>query len=114
MNFSERVNPSSQTTHSGSQHLKILESPRIVPQIQKRIFKELNELKDKEKLNPQESTGSRNKFLKRFHWTDTLLTQTEKQPIEDILIEYHDIVARHRMDIGMNNGVQGEINSQRR
>ena len=70
--------------------------------IQKRIFKELNELKDKEKLNPQESTGSRNKFLKRFHWTDTLLTQTEKQPIEDILIEYHDIVARHRMDIGMN------------
>ena len=70
--------------------------------IQTRILKELNELKDKEKLNPQESTESRNKFLKRFDWTDTLLTAMEKQAIEDILVEYHDIFARHRMDIGMN------------
>ena len=70
--------------------------------IQTRILNELNELKDKEKLNPRESTESRNKFLKRFDWTDTLLTETEKQAIEDILVEYHDIFARHRMDIGMN------------
>ena len=32
--------------------------------IQTRILNELNELKDKEKLNPQESTESRHKFLK--------------------------------------------------
>ena len=70
--------------------------------IQTRILKEVNELKDKGKLNPQESTQARNKFLKRFDWTDTLLTETEKQAIEDILVEYHDIFARHRMDIGMN------------
>ena len=70
--------------------------------MQTRFLKELNELKDKEKLNPQESTESQNKFLKRFGWTDTLLTETAKQAIEDILVEYHDIFARHRMDIGMN------------
>ena len=70
--------------------------------IQTRILKELNELKDKEKPNPQESTESRTKILKRFDWTDTLLTETEKQAIEDILVEYHDIFARHRMNIGMN------------
>ena len=70
--------------------------------IQARILKELNELKDKEKFNPQESTQARTKFLKRFDWTDTLLTEMEKQAIEDILVEYHDIFARHRMDIGMN------------
>ena len=46
--------------------------------IQTRILNELNELKDKEKLNPQQSTESRNKFLKRFDWTDSLLTETEK------------------------------------
>ena len=69
---------------------------------QTRILKELNELKDKEKLNPQESTESGNKFLKRFDWTNTLLTETEKQAIEDILVEYHDIFARQRMDIRMN------------
>ena len=26
----------------------------------------------------------------------------EKQAVEDILVQYHDIFARHRMDIGMN------------
>ena len=63
--------------------------------IQTRILKELNELKDKEKLNPQGSTECRNKFPNRFDWTDTLLTETEKQAIEDILVEYHDIFAGH-------------------
>ena len=77
--------------------------------IQTRILKELNELKGKEKLNPQESTESRNKFLKRFDWTDTLLTETEKQAIEDILVDYHDVFARHRMDIGINTGFKVKL-----
>ena len=41
-------------------------------------------------------------FLKRFDSTDTLLTEIEKQAVEDILVEYHDIFARHGMDIGKN------------
>ena len=70
--------------------------------VQTRNLKELNELKDNEKLNPQESRESQNKVLKRFDWTDTLLTETEKQAIEDVLVDYHDIFARHRLDIGIN------------
>ena len=77
--------------------------------IQTRILKELNELKDKEKLNPQESTESRNRFLKRFDWTDTLFTAIEKQAIEDILVEYHHIFARDRMDIAMNTEFKVKI-----
>ena len=38
--------------------------------IHTRILNELDELEDNEKLNPQESTESRNEFLKRFDWTD--------------------------------------------
>ena len=70
--------------------------------IQTQILKEIIEPKDEQKLNPQESSESRNKFLKRLDWTDTLLRETEKQASEDILVDYHDIFARHRMDIGMN------------
>ena len=70
--------------------------------IQTRILKELCELQQKEKLNLKDDTESKMEFLKRFDWTDTLLTETEKQAVEDILVEYHDIFARHRMDIGMN------------
>ena len=42
------------------------------------------------------------KWISQFNWTDTLLTEAEKKAVEDILVEYHDIFARHRMDIGMN------------
>ena len=62
----------------------------------------MNEHKDKEKLNPQGTTESRHKLLKRFDWTDTFLTETEKQAIEDTLVNHQDIFARHRLDIGMN------------
>ena len=70
--------------------------------IQTRIPKELCELQQKEKLNPKADNESRIKFWKRFDWTDTLLNENEKYAVEDILVEYHDIIARHRVDIGMN------------
>ena len=60
--------------------------------IQTKILKELNGLKDKENLNPQESTKSRNKVLNRSDWTDTILKETEKQAVEEILVDYHDIL----------------------
>ena len=70
--------------------------------IQTPILKELCELQQQEKLNPKDESESRTEFLKRFDWTDTLLNENEKHAVEDILVEYHDIFARHRMDIGMN------------
>ena len=57
---------------------------------------------ERKKLNPNYDSESRTECLKRFDWTDTLLTETQKQAVEDILVEYHDIFARHKMDIGMN------------
>ena len=69
---------------------------------QTRILKELCELQQKEKLNPKNEAKSRMEFLKRFDWTDTLLTETEKQAVEDIVVDCHEIFARYRMDIGMN------------
>ena len=70
--------------------------------IQTRILTELCELQRKEKLNPKDDIELRTEFFKRFDWTDPLLTETEKQAVEDILVQYHDIFARHRMDIGKN------------
>ena len=70
--------------------------------IQKQTLTELCELQRREKLNPKDDIESQMEFLKRFDWTDKLLTENEKQTVEDILVECHDIFARHRMDIGMN------------
>ena len=49
------------------------------------------------------------KILEQFDWTDTLLTETEKQAVKDILVDYHDIFARHRMEIGMNTEFKMKI-----
>ena len=76
---------------------------------QTRILKELCELQLKEKFNPNDDIPSRMEFLKQFDWTDTLLTDTAKQAVEDILVEYHDIFARHRMDTGMNREFKVEL-----
>ena len=62
----------------------------------------LREQQQKEKLIPKDDAESQMEFLKRFDWTDTLLTETEKQAAQVILIEYHDIFARHKMDIRKN------------
>ena len=45
---------------------------------------------------------SRAKFLENFDWKDSTLTPEEKEKIEELLVEFHDIFARHRFDIGMN------------
>ena len=45
--------------------------------IQTRILKELNELKQDEKLNPQKGRECRTKIRKRFDWTYTHVTETE-------------------------------------
>ena len=70
--------------------------------IQKRILSELINLQELEQLNPQEDPESRQQFLSNFDWTDSMLQPAEIARIEDLLVEFHDIFARHRFDIGMN------------
>ena len=55
-----------------------------------------------EQLNPQEETNSRDQFLSNFDWTDSTLQLDTKQVVEDLLVELHDIFARHRLDIEIN------------
>ena len=77
--------------------------------IQTLILKELRELQQKEKLNPKDDIEPRMEFLKRFAWTDTLLTETEKQAVQDILVDYHDILASQIVDIGMNTKLKVKL-----
>ena len=70
--------------------------------IQRGILQELRNLQEAEQLNPQNDDESRRKFLGNFDWKDSMLQQHEIKTIESLLVEYHDIFARHRFDIGMN------------
>ena len=69
--------------------------------IQTRILNELRELEQLEKLNPLEDTDSRDQFLTIFDWTNSTLQPDGKQAVEDLLVDFHDIFARIRFDIGI-------------
>ena len=77
--------------------------------IQTRILNELRELEQLEKLNPLENTDSRNQFLSNFDWTNSTLQTDGKQAVENLLVEFHDIFARHRFDIGINTEYNVEL-----
>ena len=69
--------------------------------IQTRNLIEIRELGQLEKLNPSEDTNSRDQFLSNFDWTDSTLQPAAKQAVENLLVEFRDIFARHRFDIGI-------------
>ena len=71
--------------------------------IQSRILREIEELESIQKLSPHNSPEDRAAFLANFKWTDSQLSDEDKKDIEEILVEYNDIFARHRLDIGINN-----------
>ena len=70
--------------------------------IQTRILTELREIEQLEKLNPLEKTNSRNQFLSNFNCTDSTLQPEAKQDVENLIVEFHDIFARHRFVIGIS------------
>ena len=49
------------------------------------------------------------KFFSHFDWTDTTLSPFEKQHTEEILVQYHDIFARRRFDIGTNREFKAKL-----
>ena len=50
-----------------------------------------------------------NKILKKISLDRHTVTETEKQAVEDILVEHHDIFARLRMDIGLNTELKVKL-----
>ena len=100
-NYSKQINQNKKTTPCGSRHPKILVMLTIVPQYKHEVLKSYVNCK-KKKLNQKEDVESQMKFSKRLDWTETLLTATEKHAVENILVEYHDIISRQKMNIEMN------------
>ena len=48
-------------------------------------------------------------FFFNFDWTDSRLQTNETARIENPLVEFHDIFARHRFDIGMSEELEVKL-----
>ena len=80
--------------------------------IQKRILKDLRDLAELEKIDPTENEESRNKFLSMFKWTDSLIAGKDRENLEDTIVKFNDIFARHGLDIGMNKQFKVSLTPQ--
>ena len=76
--------------------------PTTYTPIQQRIYNKLLTLKELNNFNAQDDETSRNTLLSNFDWSDETRSPEERQQVEEILIDFHDIFARHRFDIGKN------------
>ena len=70
--------------------------------IQKRILTELQALQDLETFDRTKDEESEKNFLENFDWKDSTLALDEIARIEELLVEFHNIFARHRFVIGIN------------
>ena len=82
---------------------------RLNTPIQKCILQELIALQIIEELNPQDNQGTRYHFLSNFDWTDSSLDKEACQAIEELLVEFHNVFAWHRFDIGIKNDLKAKV-----
>ena len=79
------------------------EDPDALSGFHKRIFETLKFLKEQEKLDPTKDSESRKNFLSKFRWDNSILTEQEKEQIEELLVSFHNVFARHNYDVGGND-----------
>ena len=110
--LNEQLRPSKQEQQSNTFCLPSLENPcetKDHTTIQTRVFNEVNELKQN---NPKISAEI-HRNLERLDWTGTMLTEPERQPVEDILVEYHEIFGTHNWSWN-EHGKLSETNTKKR
>ena len=57
-------------------------------------------------MDPKNNDADKLDFLKKFSWDTFVLNADQKRQLKDFLLEYHDVFAKHRFDVGCNTGLK--------
>ena len=66
----------------------------------KRIYDELVNFTNLEAIQPLLKNGDRKTFLNSIKWSDSVLSDKDKERPEQLLVEFNNIFTRQRLDIG--------------
>ena len=88
--------------NSGSQPQRILERKKDTLRYKNKPSKNYEKYPNEKNVTPTEIDVSQNKFLWMFKWTDSLIKAKDWENLEATIVQFNDIFARHRLDIGMN------------
>ena len=78
------------------------QNPENLPPLQKKIFDNISQLQQRDSINPQCNENDKETFLKQFDWSKSSLNPDQIAEMQHLLIEYFDILAKHRFDVGYN------------
>ena len=82
------------------------QNPELLPQIQRDIYDQILHFQGLEKLEPKTKCQDRLKFIKNFKWENSVLTEDQRSKVEDLLVDFSDIFAKHRFDVGYNSDLK--------
>ena len=84
-------------------------NPTALKGVEKRIYNELQKLKEIDSIDPHINDEYRKQFLQRFKWNEFIMKANEKQQVEDLLVEFLDVFAKHRFDVGYNSEISMKL-----
>ena len=76
--------------------------PESLPPLQRDIYEQIKQFKNLEKIDPKIDKCHRPTFLQKFKWDNSILTDSQRSEVEELLVEFSDIFAKHRFDVGYN------------
>ena len=68
--------------------------------MQRRIYNEILKFQQMDSIDPINNPTDRETFLTNFPWQDSVLQAEQREQVEVLLLEFHDIFAKHGFDAG--------------
>ena len=81
--------------------------------LQKEIFEHLMRLQEKEKLEPKGNHQDKIIFLSKFPWEKSAPNEEQKAVVGELLIEFSDVFAKHRFDVGYKTDLKIKLTPER-
>ena len=72
-------------------------------------IKKIRELVKRVEHDPTKNTESRKQFLDMLQWEGSHIQNDYRKQLEHTIVEYNDIFARHRLDIGISNNLKVKL-----
>ena len=70
--------------------------------LRREVYNQILQLQRRENIDPENNGADKLEFSKKLSWDTCVLNADQKRQLEEFLVEYHDVFAKHRFDIGYN------------
>ena len=65
-----------------------------------------------DRIDPLNNQTDKETFLSKFPWQDSVLQAEQRELVEELLLEFHDIFAKHIFDNGSNTELKIFLNPE--